>query len=57
LYKQSPEEVLAFKIYDSKTNVARRVVHSAFVDEEFKDEEPRESIEARALVFFDDDAE
>jgi hypothetical protein len=43
-----------FKIYDSKTDVARRVVHSAFVDEEFKDGEPRESIELRALVFYEE---
>ena len=57
MYEQSPEEVLAFKIYDSKTDVARRVVHSAFVDEEFKDEEPRESIEVRALVLYDNDGE
>jgi hypothetical protein len=57
LYEQNPDEVLAFKIYDSKTDVARRVVHSAFVDEEFKDKEPRESIEVRALVFYDSDGE
>jgi hypothetical protein len=46
-----------FKIFDSKTDVARRVAHTSFVDEEFRGGEPRESIEIRVLVFYDDDVE
>lgn len=52
LHKQTPEEVLMFKIFDSKLDVARRVAHSAFVDNEYKNEEPRQSVEVRALVFY-----
>ncbi|KAH8667949.1 hypothetical protein BGZ60DRAFT_487313 [Tricladium varicosporioides] len=48
-----PEEVLLIKCFDSveKEGWARRVPHSAFVDEEREGEEGRESIEVRALVF------
>ncbi|TVY22580.1 Gibberellin cluster GA4 desaturase [Lachnellula hyalina] len=52
LNEQSPEEVLLIKCFDSETDGrARRVPHSAFVDEERVGEETRESIEVRALVF------
>jgi hypothetical protein len=58
LRKQTPGEVVLIKCFDSKTDGrARRVPHSAFVNEEFVDEAPRESIEVRALVFHPDDTE
>jgi hypothetical protein len=40
------------KCFDTKEDVARRVPHSAFVDEAEEDKEARESIEVRALVFY-----
>lgn len=58
LFQQTPEEVLLIKCFDSKIDGrARRVPHSAFVDEEFVNEKARESIEVRALVFHPDDTE
>ncbi|TGO38625.1 hypothetical protein BHYA_0071g00360 [Botrytis hyacinthi] len=58
LYKQTPEEVLLIKCFDSKTDGrARRVPHSAFVNPEHEGEKARESIEVRALVFHPDDTE
>lgn len=58
LFKQTPEEVLLIKCFDSKTDGrARRVPHSSFVDQEFEDQDKRESIEVRALVFHPDDIE
>lgn len=59
LHGQTPEEVLFIKCFDSKVDGrARRVPHTAFVNEEYKDAEIRESIEVRALVFHEDqDAE
>lgn len=58
LFEQSPKEVMLIKCFDSKTDGrARRVPHSAFVDEAFEDAEARESIEIRALVFHPDDTE
>lgn len=57
LSEQTPEDVLMFKIYDSKTDVARRVPHSAFWDEKFADEEDRESFEIRAIVMFGEGSE
>jgi len=50
--EQTPGEVLLIKCFDSETDGrARRVPHSAFIDEERDGEESRESIEVRALVF------
>jgi hypothetical protein len=58
LRKQTPGEVVLIKCFDSKTDGrARRVPHSAFVNEEFENEASRESIEVRALVFHPDDTE
>jgi len=55
LYGQSPEEVLLIKCFDSKLDGrARRVPHTAFVNPETVDEESRESIEVRCLVFYED---
>jgi len=53
-YKQTPAEPLFIKCFDSLVDGrARRVPHTAFVNEEFLDEPPRESIEVRTLVFYD----
>ncbi|KAK1750128.1 amino acid permease-domain-containing protein [Echria macrotheca] len=54
-YAQRPDEVTLIKCFDSRDDgsVARRVPHSAFVDPAEEDKEPRESIEVRALVFYD----
>lgn len=53
-YNQQPDDVLLIKCFDSDKDVpARRAPHSAFEDPEQKDEESRESIETRALVFYD----
>jgi hypothetical protein len=54
---QTPEEVLLIKCFDSKVDGrARRVPHTAFVDESTAHERGRESIEVRALVFHEDQA-
>lgn len=53
-YGQSPAEVTLIKCFDSlKDGRARRVPHSAFTDPAEEDKDPRESIEVRALVFYD----
>ncbi len=54
-FAQQPDEVTLIKCYDSVTTpgVARRIPHSAFVDPTQEDKESRESIEVRALVFYD----
>lgn len=58
LYNQQPNEVMLIKIFDSKTDGrARRVPHSAFINEQHEDCPSRESIEVRALVFHPDDRE
>jgi hypothetical protein len=52
LHGQTPEEPLFIKCFDSETDGrARRVPHTSFVDKEYENAEPRESIEVRALVF------
>jgi hypothetical protein len=56
LHGQTPAQVLLIKCYDSKLDGrARRVPHTAFVDPETVDEEARESIEVRCLVFHEDE--
>jgi hypothetical protein len=58
LKEQQPNEVMLIKCFDSKTDGrARRVPHSAFVDESTAHEEARESIEVRTLVFHPDDTD
>lgn len=58
LREQTPQEVMLIKCFDSKLDGrARRVPHSAFVDQGAEAESPRESIEVRALVFHPDDVE
>ncbi|KAL4901171.1 hypothetical protein BDW74DRAFT_187827 [Aspergillus multicolor] len=55
-FGQTPDLVTLIKCFDSKLDGrVRRVPHSAFVNPETVDEEPRESIEVRTLVFYDDD--
>ena len=52
LYGQTPEEVTLIKCFDSKLDGrARRIPHTAFVNPATVDEDARESIEVRALVF------
>lgn len=52
-YLQEPDEALLFKCFDSSTDVARRAPHTAFENPGFGPREDlRESIEARALVFY-----
>lgn len=51
-----PEEVLLLKIFDSRRDgrTARRCPHSAFTNPQTEGERVRESIEVRALVFWED---
>ncbi|OCK73018.1 hypothetical protein K432DRAFT_438422 [Lepidopterella palustris CBS 459.81] len=54
-YAQRSDEVTLIKCFDSlEDGRARRVPHTAFVDSSEEDKEPRESIEVRALVFYDE---
>jgi len=56
LYGQEPDEVILIKCFDSKLDGrARRVPHSAFVNQETESDPGRESIEVRALVFHEDE--
>jgi hypothetical protein len=56
LYGQTPSEVLLIKCFDTKVDGrARRVPHTAFVNQSTVNETDRESIEVRALVFHEDD--
>jgi hypothetical protein len=51
----TPEEVVFIKCFDSKKDRARRSPHTAFVDPKTEhDPRPRESIEVRCLVFWED---
>jgi hypothetical protein len=52
-FAQQPDEVLIFKQYDNHGK-ARACPHSAFIDEEYEDAEPRESIELRAILLWPD---
>ncbi|WPH04500.1 Hypothetical protein R9X50_00739100 [Acrodontium crateriforme] len=53
-YGQKPEEVTLIKCYDSLVDGrARRVPHTAFTNPSEEDKPSRESIEVRALVFYD----
>lgn len=53
-FAQKPDEVLGFKQIDN-FDKARACPHSAFVDPEFEDAEPRESIEVRAILAWPED--
>jgi hypothetical protein len=49
--KQKPSEPLVFKQYDSRVDSGVTLAHSAFVDPEFVDEAPRESLEIKMFAF------
>ncbi len=53
-YEQQPDEVMLIKCFDTIESVARRAPHSAFADPAHEDEGPRESVEIRAMVFYDE---
>jgi hypothetical protein len=53
----TPDEVLMIKIFDTNKaadGTLQRVLHSAFTHPDFEGAEPRESIETRSLVFWED---
>lgn len=54
--KMQPDEVYFIKCFDSVRDgkTARRCPHTAFVDPDTADDITRQSIEVRALVFFED---
>lgn len=52
--RQTPEEVLMIKIFDSKKDVARRCPHTA-IQTPYDSGPPRESIEVRCLVFWENE--
>lgn len=52
-YRMTPRDVLLIKCFDSRTDVARRALHSAFEDPDYRDEVSRQSIEVRCLVLYD----
>ncbi|KAF2664989.1 hypothetical protein BT63DRAFT_443298 [Microthyrium microscopicum] len=55
-YAQRPDEVTLIKCFDTKTDGrARRVPHTAFTNPGEEHKDARESIEVRALVFYDDE--
>jgi hypothetical protein len=50
----TPEECLVFKIADSKASVKGRSGHTAFMDPTTTDDSPRESMEIRSFLFYDE---
>lgn len=55
-FAQDPTEVLVFKQFDNSGS-ARACPHSAFIDPEYEDAAPRESIEIRAILAWPDSEE
>lgn len=54
-HEQRPDEPLVFKQFDSADRTCLgQLLHSAFIDEQHRDGDPRWSIETRALVFYED---
>mgnify|MGYP005987685231 CR=1 FL=1 len=51
-YGMTPKDVLLIKCFDSNTTVARRALHCAFEDPEYRENESRQSIEVRCLVCY-----
>ena len=51
LSNQKPNEPLLFKQFDSKAETGCTLAHSAFVDPEYVDGPPRESIEIKMYAF------
>jgi hypothetical protein len=55
--QQEKDECLIFKVFDKKKDGPRFVFHTAFEDPSTPaDAPPRKSIEARAIVCYDDEA-
>lgn len=54
-FAQKAEEVLVFKQFDN-FGAARACPHSAFIDPEYEDAEPRVSIEVRAILAWPEDS-
>lgn len=52
-YGMGTGDVLLIKCFDSKKDVARRALHSAFEDGEYAGEEARQSVEVRCVVVYD----
>lgn len=52
-FGQAADEVLVFKQWDNIGSV-RACPHSAFIDQEYEDADPRESIEVRAILLWPD---
>lgn len=50
----TPEEALVFKIFDSKRSIKGRSGHTSFVDPRTSQLAPRESMEMRSFVFYED---
>jgi len=48
-----PDEAFVFKIFDSR-DYRERVAHTAFKDPRYKNEPPRQSMEFRCFVFYED---
>ncbi|KAK3994435.1 hypothetical protein QBC44DRAFT_391705 [Cladorrhinum sp. PSN332] len=48
-YRMTPADVLLIKCFDSNEEVARRALHSAFEDPQYREEASRQSIEVRCL--------
>ncbi|KAF2690576.1 methyltransferase [Lentithecium fluviatile CBS 122367] len=56
LKEQTPDEVTLIKIWDSKDSVAKMCAHCSFQHPgSYKAKVPRESIEVRCLVFYEDE--
>ncbi|KAI1813345.1 hypothetical protein GGS20DRAFT_599346 [Poronia punctata] len=54
LSEMEPEEALIFKCYDTKDSSRSRCCHSSFRNPEYPDAPPRESMEMRFFVFYED---
>lgn len=55
--KMQPKEALLIKIFDTNKSAAggaQRTLHSAFSYEEVEDPPPRQSVEFRTMVFWED---
>jgi hypothetical protein len=53
----TPDECLIFKIADSRKSAKGRSGHTAFMDPSTTDDSPRESMEIRSFLFYDEPAD